>query len=107
MIDPAFPWVALITGALAVLGWGVVLIRALRARTRGVEHRGTAWLVMPLGALLAALGSMSSALGGAVITQTISLDVSVEALSVVASMGRGALAASALIVLASYRPPRG
>jgi energy-converting hydrogenase Eha subunit E len=104
--DTRFPYLALITGIAATIMWGVVLFRSIRARREGMEHRGAAWFVMPLSAFIVSIGTLASALGFAIQRGAIDIDISSDTLSLIASMGRGALAAAGAIVLASYRPRR-
>ena len=104
--DPRFPILALVTGFGAMLVWGIVMVRAVWAWRVGIEHRGMAWLIMPLGAFLAALGTVASAIGFAAQRGLVIINIDPDALSLVSSMGRGALLMSGLIVLAHYRPRR-
>ena len=97
------PYVALVTGTSAVIIWAAVFARSVRAYRRGNERRH--WVVMPTTALLASLGTLASAIGYAMQRGVVVIDVNPEVLSMVASMGRGALLMAGIIVLAYYAPP--
>lgn len=89
---------AMLTGSVAVLTWSVILGRTLAARLTGCERRRQFSLVMPLAALLTALGFTASAwayaqgFGG---LPYIDRDI----LTLTASIGRGALATAGILVL--------
>ena len=103
-IDPRFPILALASGALAVVVWLVVLVRTFRAREAGLERRRAPSLVMPISALIVSFGTLASAVGFANQRGFLIMAIDADALSLVSSMGRGALVAAGLIYLFSYRP---
>lgn len=97
--------VALTTGFGSVLVWSGVLVRSVRAYRARVEHRAL-WLAMPVSALIVSVGTLSSAIGYAIQRGVIVLDIDPNVLSLVASMGRGALFMAGLIAAAAYAPPK-
>ena len=103
--DPAVPVIALGSGAGAVLIWAVVLIRSLIAYRVHAERRRPG-LVMPIAALVTAIGTLASATALATSRGTISLGIDPNTFSLIASMGRGALLMAGLIVLAHMRVER-
>jgi ABC-type transport system involved in cytochrome c biogenesis permease subunit len=103
-IDPRFPYLAILTGLGSMLAWGLVLVREFWAVRYGVERRGSSWLIMPISAFLVSIGTLASAIGFAILRGVITLDIDPDTLSIVSSMGRGALLMAGLIVLTNYRP---
>ena len=103
-IDTRFPLLAIMTGLGSTVAWGLVLVREFWAVRHGVERRGSSWLIMPISAFLVSIGTLASAIGFAIVRGVIQLDIDVDTLSVISSMGRGALLMAGLIVLTSYRP---
>jgi hypothetical protein len=87
----------------AVVVWGIELVRSLNAYRTGKEERCHAWLIMPLAAFVTALGMSASALAFSA-SRGFNLSLDPVALSLIASMGRGALFVSGLIILTHYRP---
>lgn len=85
--------VAIVVSLVAVAAWAAVLI----AQARADDERRTS-LMMPVTALIASLGTLASALGFAQQTGTLTLNIDPQILTLVASMGRGALAAAGIIV---------
>jgi hypothetical protein len=102
--QPVWPVVAIITGAAAVVVWGIVLVRALRAAAHHVEHRAV-WPVMAITAFVASVGTLASAIGFAAQRGLIEYPIPADWLSAIASIGRGALLMAGIIVLTHYRPP--
>jgi hypothetical protein len=105
MIDNFSVWVALASGAAAVTLWSVVFGRTL-LDVRHRSERRASWVLMAATALLASLGTFASAIGYAIQTGVLGLDWSQPALSMVASIGRGALLMAAALVLTHARPPK-
>jgi hypothetical protein len=94
---------ALSISALAATIWLVLLVRMVWAMKHGRERRPYI-LAMPMVGLLASIGTFASAVGFAIQTGVIDLHISQEALSLVASMGRGALLMGGVIALGYYHP---
>jgi len=93
------PWatfLALATGLGALIMWAIVLIQALVRRRTGVERRAS-WIVMPATAIVVSIGTLASAVA---MGQGM-LDVVIEGpiLTLLASIGRGALFTAAVLVL--------
>lgn len=103
--DPTFPIVALAIGCAAALVWGVVLYRSVRAWRSGVEHRAS-YVLMAGIAFTASLGTLASSIGFAIQRGLIPEFVPPDAMSFLASVGRGALLMGGLIILTHYRPPK-
>lgn len=103
--EQAFPVLGLVVASMATVVWAAVWIRSVWAYSRHIEHRLT-WLTMASGALLASVGALASAIGFAVQRGVLPEVVPQDVWSFVASVGRGALLMSGLIVLTHYRPPR-
>ena len=103
--DPILPVIAIATGVLATVIWTVVFGRSLRALGEGTEHRKQ-FVLMAATAWLASIGALSSSLGYATQLGLIGWSVPLDAMTFVASVGRGALFMGGLIVLTHYRPPR-
>jgi hypothetical protein len=102
--DPTLPVVALLVGGSATAVWSVVLFRSLRAWRSGIEHRSS-YVVMAGTAWLASIGTFASAVGFAIQRGTLPEVVSPDLMSLVASMGRGALLMGGLVIVTHYRPP--
>jgi hypothetical protein len=102
--DPVFPIVAVATASLAALVWAVVLARSARAWGRGVEHRSS-YVLMAGTAFIASVGTLASSVGFAMQRGLLPEFVSPDAMSFVASVGRGALLMAGLILVTHYRPP--
>jgi hypothetical protein len=102
--QPVIPVVGMVTGTAAVVIWALVLVRSLAAFVDNVEHRAT-FVMMAGAALLASVGSLASSIGYAIQRGVIAVDVPPDALSFIASLGRGALLMAGLIVATHYRPP--
>jgi len=98
-------YLGLASGAAAVCIWSVVFIRTMRDWSRHEERRVT-WALMAGTALLASIGTLSSAIGYGMQSGVIFLDIPQPLFSFVASVGRGALLAAGAIVLTHARPPR-
>jgi hypothetical protein len=103
VISADYPTLALLTGASAALIWAAVMLRSLVVWWKG--RRMCFDLLMPVTAFIAALGMLASATGSALTRGAIDLEISRDALSLVASMGRGALLMAGLIVI-TQRPRR-
>ena len=102
--DPTLPIVALAVGGAATAVWSVVLYRSVRAWYSGIELRSS-YVVMAGTAWLASLGTLASAVGFAIQRGAIPEIVSPDLMSLVASMGRGALLMGGLVIVTHYRPP--
>lgn len=98
-------YLGLLSGALAVVIWSVVLARSLADWRRMAERRVT-WVMMAGTALLASIGTLASSIGYGMQQGVIFLDVPQPAFSFIASVGRGALVMAGLIVLTHARPPK-
>lgn len=94
---------ALVIGIASAIAWSIVLVRYL-AWYRARRLRRSLELVMPIVGILAAVGSLASALGYASQLGYVG-PLPLELLTLAASMGRGALFAGALVVLATIHPP--
>lgn len=103
--EQALPVLALTIATGAVVVWGWVFFRTIKAYVAGSEHR-LVWLTMAVGALLASVGTLASAIGFAVQRGFLPSVVPPDTWSFIASMGRGALLMAGLIVLTHYRPPK-
>lgn len=90
----------------AVLAWGIVLVRfAWWHRHRRLRRDSE--LAMPIVGILAAIGSLASAIGYNVqLGRLPMLPLPFELLTLTASIGRGALIVGALLVLVTIVPPR-
>ena len=104
--DPHLPWLAIGTGAASSLVWLLVLLREAIAIRRHQERRRTPYLIMPLAAFIVSVGTLASAIGFAMQRGTVTIDINPDTLSLIASMGRGAMLAAGVIVLATLRPPK-
>ena len=104
--DPRLPIIALLTGSASAVIWALVLVREFLALRQGKERRGASWLIMPLSAFIVSIGTLASALGFAAQRGVVVIAVSGDTLSLIASMGRGALLAAGIIVFLTLRPPR-
>jgi hypothetical protein len=89
------------TGLGALVMWVIVLIQALNRRRAGVERRAT-WVVMPATAIVVSIGTLASAVA---MGQGM-LDFVIEGpiLTLLASVGRGALFTAAVLVLLAPHP---
>jgi hypothetical protein len=94
---------ALAISALASIIWVVLLVRMVWAMKHGRERRPYI-LAMPMVGLLASFGTLASAIGFGLQTGMIDIQIEPQALSLVASMGRGALLMGGVIAFAYYRP---
>jgi hypothetical protein len=97
--------VGLLVGALAVVIWAIVLVRAL-LEWRHQEERRISWVMMAGTAFLASVGTLSSSIGFGIQSGVLDVNLSQPMLSFVASVGRGALVMGGLIVLTHARPPK-
>ena len=97
---------ALASSAIAVTIWLVLLVRMVLAMKRGRERRPYI-LAMPMVGLLASIGTLASAIGIGIQTGVLEVDISREALTLVASMGRGALLMGGVVALTYYHPHDG
>jgi hypothetical protein len=103
--EHALPILALTTSALAVAVWGVVFVRSVRAYVTHIEHR-LVWMTMAIGASLASIGTLSSAIGFSIQRGFLPEFLPMDVWAFIASVGRGALLMAGLIVLTHYRPPK-
>jgi len=97
---------AVFISAASVVAWSVLTVRILSSFRAHVEKRPYI-LSMPAVGLLASLGTLASALGFALQRHLIEVPISPEALSITASMGRGALLMGGVVALAYYHPRNG
>jgi hypothetical protein len=102
--DPTLPVVALAIGAAAAAVWSVVLVRSVRAWRAGIEHRAS-YVVMAGTAWLASIGTLASAVGFAIQRGAIPEVVPPDLMTLIASIGRGALLTGGLVIVTHYRPP--
>lgn len=96
------PYTAIIISALASLIWIALLVRTVRSRYRDQERRVIS-LVMPIVGLMASLGTLSSAFAYLVAVSP-DIEIGPEGLTLVASMGRGALLMGGIMAFALYGP---
>lgn len=105
MIDPpVFPIIGLSVSSAAVAVWVIVVVRSIQAYHRGVEHRRE-FVIMAFSALIIAIGTLASAIGFAAARGLLPMVLDPDLVSMIASMGRGALLMAGLIVATHYRPP--
>jgi len=104
--EHALPILALGVASGAVVVWGLVFARTVRAYVLRIEQR-LVWMTMATGALLASVGTLASAIGFAVQRGFLPAVLPTDTWSFIASVGRGALLMAGLIVLTHYRPPKG
>jgi hypothetical protein len=88
--------VVIALAALAV--WLLVLLRALLCRECRPEAK-SAFLVMAVTGLVASIGTTASGIGFAMRNGILAVPIDPTTLSLIASMGRGALFAAGLIIL--------
>lgn len=103
--DTQAAFVAIAVSAGATVAWAALLIQSVLAFYEAREQRHRQ-LTMPIVGLLASIGTLASAVGFADQLGVIDTQISHAFMSLVASVGRGALFMGALLALASYRPPR-
>lgn len=103
MIDPSAVYVAIIVSTMSVGIWMVLALRMVWFVAHGHERRPFI-LAMPAVGLLAAVGTLASAVGFGISSGIIHLDIPQALLTMVASMGRGGLLMGGVIALAYYRP---
>lgn len=97
---------AIFISTAATVAWVILTIKILLSFRSHIERRPYI-LSMPAVGLLAAVGTLASALGFALQRQIIDIPVDPQTLTVVASMGRGALLMGGVIALAYYSPTKG
>jgi len=97
---------ALAVSVIAATIWVVLLVRMVLAMKLGRERRPYI-LAMPMVGLLASIGTLASAIGFGIQTGVLEVDISGEALTLVASMGRGALLMGGVVALGYYHPHNG
>ena len=97
---------ALVISVIAATIWLVLLVRMVLAMKRGRERRPYI-LAMPMVGLLASIGTLASAIGFGIQTGVLDFQISSDALSLVASMGRGALLMGGVVALGYYHPHNG
>jgi len=95
-------YTAIAISALSCLIWIALLIRTLRSRHQDTERRMVS-LIMPFVGLVASVGTLSSAIAYAAALSP-EINLGPEALTLVASMGRGALLMGGLMAFALYAP---
>lgn len=98
-------WGGLLISGVASILWLILLERVVALLGAHVERRPFI-LAMPIVGLLASVGSLASAVGFGMQTGILDISISPTVLSVVASMGRGALLMGGVIALFYYHPPR-
>jgi hypothetical protein len=96
-------WFAIAVSVLSVAAWLWLLIRSFKGYQRHVERRPM-WLAMPIVGVIASFGTLASALGYWAALEP-SVELPSDVLTLVASMGRGALLMAAIVSLAYYRRP--
>lgn len=96
---------AIFVSAGAIIAWLWLLVKMAICNHRRDERR-PAQLAMPFVGLVASIGTLSSALGFAKQLGYIDIGISNEAISLIASMGRGALLMGGIIALVYYHPPK-
>lgn len=95
--------VALATATLSTFAWGYVLVRSISAYTHKAEHRPM-WLAMPITGVLVSIGTFASAIGFGISSGVLDFQINFAVLSLIASMGRGALLMAGIIAAAYYHP---
>ena len=106
MTDPFWPVMGAISISVASIAtWCVLLFRILRSLARRHEDRVFV-MAMPIVGLLASVGTLASAIGFGVASGALDLAIPTEALTLIASMGRGGLLMGGVIALAFYRPEK-
>ena len=95
--------IALATGAAALGVWSAVCIVAFAMRRHEKRRTQAAFVAM---AWTASLGMLASAVGSAEIRGLLDLGIPADALSFVASFGRGALLAGGVVFIIRWREPR-
>mgnify|MGYP001295945157 CR=1 FL=1 len=94
---------AVLISAAAVAVWVVLTVKILMSFGAHAERRPYI-LSMPAVGLLASIGTLASALGLALQRHLITLPISAQTLTIIASMGRGALLMGGVIALVYYSP---
>lgn len=102
-MEPTAVYGAIVISGLAVLVWGILTVKMVMSVYRRHERRPFI-LSMPAVGLLAAVGTLASAIGFGISSGTLHVDIPPETLTLVASMGRGALLMGGVIALAYYNP---
>ena len=97
---------AVVVSLAAVVAWMVLTVKIVWSFHDHVERRPYI-LSMPAVGLLASVGTLASALGFALQRHLIDIPIHGEVLSVIASMGRGALLMGGVIALVYYSPKNG
>lgn len=104
-IDPTAVYGAIAVSALSVCIWAGLGLRIIFKMRSHAEHR-LFIMAMPAVGLVASLGTLASAIGFGISSGTFEFPLSQQSLTLVASMGRGALLMGGVIALAYYRPPK-
>ena len=99
------PVIALTTGFGAFFVWCLVLLRTIIAWSRGCERR-TSWVLVPVTSVIVSAGMLASSLAFGISSGVVVIEIDAGVLSLIASMGRGAMLAAGAIVLAEYHPNR-
>ena len=101
--DVTSVWTAIMVSSVAVLIWIALLIRMAKSFGCHSERRPF-MMAMPVVGLVAAVGTLASGIGFGISSGVIDLDIPKTTLTLVASMGRGALLMGGAIALAYYHP---
>jgi hypothetical protein len=104
-VDPAAVYGAIAISALSCVIWGFLGVRVGWKLQKHAEHRPYI-MAMPAVGFVASLGTLASAIGFGISSGTFEFFVSQQALTLMASMGRGALLMGGVIALAYYHPPK-
>jgi len=94
---------ALVISLASSVVWFLLLIMILRSFKQHIERRPYI-LSMPLVGLIASVGTLASAIGFAEQIGVIDFALAPEVLTIIASMGRGALLMGGALALAYYTP---
>lgn len=89
----------------AIVVWAWLLLRIVVCNRHHTERRPVQ-LTMPIVGLIASAGTLFSVIGFAKQLGYIDIAMSNEAISLIASMGRGALLMGGIIALVAYHPPK-
>lgn len=103
MVDVGSVYAAIAVSGISVFVWSVLMIRMVWFFRHHHERRPFI-LAMPVVGLVASIGTLASAIGYAVSAGVLDIAVSRDAISLIASMGRGGLLMGGVMALAYYRP---
>lgn len=90
-------FIAIGLSVVAVIVWGILCLRSIRDRRHAAK-------VMAITGLFASIGTLASALGFAIQRGVLTVQIDPDAISLVASMGRGALLMGGIIALVYFSP---